>query len=109
MHRCLFISFNNVPASSLSYSTTDYTSLNDFAGKAIYIGLEGLSPIAASDVNNDFNFDIDHPAGLMHVLTNTMSHNQTTMWKGSGSILALLPGYAGTGYYGVCCISPYLQ
>ena len=109
MHHRIFISSENVPASSLSFSIADYTSLNDFAGKAIYIGLEWLTPIAASDVNVDFKFDLDHPNGLMLVLTNITSHNQATSWKGSGSILALLPGYAGTGYYGVCCDSPYLQ
>jgi len=45
----------------------------------------------------------------MLVLTNTTSHNQSTSWNGTGSILAVLPGYAGTGYYGVCCDSPHLQ
>ncbi len=54
-------------------------------------------------------FDLDHPNGLMLVLTNITSHNRATGWNESGSILALLPGYAGTGYYGVCCDSPYLQ
>ena len=109
MHHRLFISSENAPASSLSYSIAEYTSLNDFAGKSIYIALEWLTPIAASDVNNDFKFDMDHPNGLMLVLTNITSHNQATSWNGTGSILALLPGCAGTGYYGVCCDSPYLQ
>ncbi len=67
MHHRLFISSENVPASSLSYSIADYTSLNDFAGKAIYIGLERLTTIAASDVNADFKFDLDHRNGLMPV------------------------------------------
>jgi hypothetical protein len=109
MHHLLFISFEDVPASSILYSIADYTSLNDFAGKAIYIGLEWLTPIVASDVNTDFKFDLDHPNGLMLVLTNITLHNQATSWNGSGSILALLPGYAGSGYFGVCCDSPYLQ
>ena len=60
-------------------------------------------------MNVYFKFGIDHPNGFMLVLTNITSHNQVTSWKGSGSILALLPGYAGTGYYGVCCDFPYLQ
>ncbi len=109
MHHRLFISSENVTASSLSFSISNYTSLNDFAGKAIYIALEWLTPIAASDVNTDFKFALEHPNGLMLVLTNITSHNQATSWNGSGSILALLPGYAGTGYYGVCSDSPYLQ
>ena len=109
MHRHLFNNFDAIPMSSLSYSITDYTSRNNFAGKAIYIGLEWLTPIAASDVNVDLKLDIDHPNGLMLVLANITSHNQVTSWNGSGSILALLPGYAGTGYYGVCCDPPYLQ
>ena len=49
------------------YSIADYMSLTDFAGKAIYIGLKWLTPIAASDVNNDFKFDIAHHNGLMLV------------------------------------------
>ncbi len=111
MHHRLIISSEDVPAASLSYSiAADYMSLNDFAGiKAIYIGLEWLIYIAASDVNTDFKFNLKHPNGLMLVLTNITSHNQATRWNGSGSILALLPGYAGKGYYGVCCDSPYLQ
>jgi hypothetical protein len=110
MHHRIFISSENVPASSLSYSIANYTSfINDFAGKSIYVGLEWLTPIPASDVNTDFKVDLDHPNSLMLVLTNITSHNQATSWNGSGSILALLSGYAGTGYYGVCCDSPYLQ
>ncbi len=88
MHHRISISSKDVPASSLFYSIADYTSLNDFAGKAIYIGLEWLTPIAANDVNTDFKFDLDHPKGLMLVLTNITSHNQATSWNGSGSILA---------------------
>jgi hypothetical protein len=98
MHNRLFLSSEDVPASSLSYSIADYTSLNDFDGKAIYIGLEWLTPIAASDVNTDFKFDLDHPSRLMLALTNITSHNQAPSWNVTGSILALLPGYAGTGY-----------
>ncbi len=98
MHHHIFISSEVVPASSISFSIADYTSLNDFSGKAIYIGIEWLTPIAASDVNIDFKFDPDHSNGLMLVLMNIISHNQATSWKGSDSILALLPGYAGTGY-----------
>ncbi len=78
MHHRLFMSSKDVLASSLSYSIADYTSLNDFDGKAIYIDLELLTPIAASDVNIDFKFDLDHPNGLMLVLTNITSHNQAT-------------------------------
>jgi hypothetical protein len=70
MHHRICISSENVPASSLSYSIANYTSLNDFARKAIYIGLEWLAPITASDVNTDFKFDLDHPNGWMLVLTN---------------------------------------
>jgi hypothetical protein len=107
MYHRIFISSENVPASSLPYSIANYTSLNDFAGKAIYIGLEWLTP---SYVNTDFKFDLDHPNnGLVFVLTNITSHNQATSLNGSGSILALLPGYAGNWYYGVCCDSPYVQ
>jgi hypothetical protein len=110
MHHHIVTSSENVPASSLSQSIANYTSLNDFARKAIYIGLEWLTLIAASDVNVDFKFDLDHPNGLMLVLTNiTSHHDHTTSWSGSGSILALLLGYVGTGYYGVCFNSPYLQ
>ena len=109
MHHRIFIISENVPTSSLSYSIANYTSLNDFFGKAIYIGLEWLTPNAASDVSTDFKFDLEHPNGLMLVLTNITSHNQSTSWNGSGSILAVLPVHAGTGYYGVCCDSPYLQ
>ena len=90
MHHRIFISSENVPASSLSYSIANDTSLNDFAGKVIYIGLEWLTPIAAIDVNTDFKFDLDHHNGLMLVLTHITSHNQATSWNGSGSILTLL-------------------
>ena len=60
---------------SLSYYIADYTSLNDFIGNPIYISLEWLTPIAASDVNVDFKFDLDHPNDLMRVLKNIISHN----------------------------------
>jgi hypothetical protein len=109
MHHRISISSENTLALSLSYSIANYTSLNDFAGKLVYIGLEWLTSIAASDVNIDFKFDLNHPNGLMLVLTIITSHNQATSWNGSWSILALLPEDAGTGYYGVCCDSPYLQ
>ncbi len=81
MHHRLFISSDNVPASFLSYSISNYTSLNDFAGKTIYIGIEWLTPIAASDANTDFKFNLDHPNGLMLVPTNITSHNQATTLK----------------------------
>ncbi len=75
MHHRIFISSENTPASSLSYSIASYTSLNDFAGKAIYIGLEWLTLITANDVNADFKLDLDHYNGLMLVLTNITLHN----------------------------------
>jgi len=109
MHHRLCISSENVAASSLSYSISNYMSHNDFVGKAVYVALKWFTHIAASDVNTDFNLNLDHPNGLMLVLTNITSHNQATSWNGTGSILALLPGYAGTGYYGISCDSPYLQ
>ena len=83
MHHCIFINHENVPASSLSYSIADYTSLKDFTGKTIYIGLEWPTPIAASDVNVDLKFDLDYPNGLMLVLTNITSYNQATSWNGT--------------------------
>ncbi len=55
------------------------------------------------------SFDMDHSNCLMLVFTYITPHNQATSWNGPRSILALQPGYAGTGYYGVCCDSPYLQ
>jgi len=106
MHHRIFISSKNLPASSLSYSIANHTSLNDFARKAMYIGLEWFTPIAASDVNTDLNVDLEYPNGLMLVITNITSYNHSTSWNGSRSILALLPIYVGTGCYGFVVIHP---
>ena len=112
MHHRIFISSEDSDDSSdFSYPIGDYTTLNDFSGKAVYIGLEWISTIAASDFQADYAFDIQHPNALMLVLKNVPVHNQAVSWNtpNPGSILALLPGYVGTGFYGVCNDSPYLQ
>ena len=109
MHHRIYISSVGGSTESLVYSISDYTTFNEFVGKAIYIGFEWITPIAGSDFIQNFKFDIRHPNGIMLVLNNIKSHNQATSWNGIGSILALLPGYVGTGYYGVSQDAPYLQ
>ena len=64
-----------------------------------------------SNFQLDYDFDILHPNALMLCLKNVTVHNQATSWRAPSTwaILALLPGYVGTGVYGVCQDAPYLQ
>ena len=112
MHHRIYVSSEDfLENTRFSYPISDYTTLNDFAGKTVYIGLEWITPLAMSDFQLDYDFDILHPNALMLCLKNVTVHNQATSWRtpATGSILALLPGYVGTGFYGVCQDAPYLQ
>ena len=112
MHHRIYVSSDDALVNTrVSYPISDYTTLNDFAGKAVYIGLEWITPIAASSFQAGGDFDIRHPSALLLTLKNFQAHNQAVSWAAPnpGAILALLPGYAGTGFYGVCQDSPYLQ
>jgi hypothetical protein len=107
IHNRISICSENVPDTFLSYSIAACTSLSDFARKATYIGLEWLAHIAASDVNTDFMFNLDHPNGLMLVLTNITSHKQATIYNGSESILVFFLGYAPVPDTTACVVTPH--
>ena len=112
MHHRIYVSSEGSPDEhTVSVPIDTYTTLNDFAGKAVHIGLEWITPIQASNFQLEYDFDIRHPNALLLVLKNFQVHNQATSWgtPAPGAILALLPGYVGTGYYGVCQDSSYLQ
>jgi len=112
MHHRLYISSEGQPSKTrFSFPITDHTSLNDFAGNAVNIALEWITPLAISDFEVDFGEDLRHPHGLLVSLQNIRVHNQFTSWKTPevGSILALLPEHKNTGFYGICQDTPYLQ
>ena len=112
MHHRIFVSSEDeVEKNRVSYSIANYTPLNDFAGKAVNIALEWISVVAASDFDPEYGTDTRHPNGLLLCIQNIRVGNQATSWRRpyTGSILALLPGYAGTGFYGSCQDTPYLQ
>lgn len=110
-HRVYISSEGQASKNRFSYPISDYTSLNDFAGKAVNIALEWITPIAASDFEADYGDDSRHPHGLLLSLMNVRVHNQYTSWTNPavGSILALLPEHKNTGFYGICQDTPYLQ
>ena len=111
-HRIYVSSEGSASKDKVSYPITDYTILNDFAGKAVNIGLEWITPVAASDITLEYGtYRFDNPLAAMLCLKNVRVLNQYTSWTSPnlGSVLALLPAYAGTGYFGLCQDSPYLQ
>lgn len=110
-HRVYVSSEGQASKTRFSFPIGEYTTLNDFAGKPVNIALEWITPIAASDFEEDFGDDDRHPHGLLLSLMNIRVHNQYTSWKNpeTGSILALLPGHKNTGFYGICQDTPYLQ
>ena len=111
-HRIYISSEGSASKSRVSHSISDYTTLNDFAGKAVNIGLEWITPVAASDLTLEYgNYSFDNPLSALLCLRNVRVLNQYTSWNSPnvGAVLALLPAYAGTGYFGLSQDSPYLQ
>ena len=113
VHHRIFVSTLGLPVSSradFAWDISNYSTLKDFSGKTVHFALEWLTPIAASEINNDYAFDANHPWGLILELTNIPQFNTYTSWsRNTSSVLAVLPGYVGTGYYGVQQDTPYLQ
>lgn len=111
-HRIYVSSEGSTSKTRVSCPITDYTTLNDFAEKAVNVGLEWITPVAASDTSIEYGtYHFDNPLAAMLCLRNVRVLNQYTSWSSPnvGSVLALLPAYAGTGYFGLSQDSPYLQ
>ena len=74
------------------------------------VAVEWTDPIRYSEVSPTFAKNAAHPSALFLTCRTLSQYNTWESWTGApSSILCVMPGYAGYGYYGCSADAPYAR
>ena len=80
----------------------------DLKGHTWMAAVEWSDPVRYSEESPTFGKNSAHPSALFLTCRTLSQYNSWESWSGSpSSILCVLPGYVGTGFYGVSVDVPY--
>jgi hypothetical protein len=79
-------------------------------GKTWMAAVELCDVVRYSEESPTFASNARHPSALFLTCSALMQHNIRERWSGTpSSTICVLPGYAGTWFYGLSADAPYLR
>ncbi len=92
------------------WDLTGLSTARDLKGHTWMAAVEWADPIRYSEVSPTFAKDAAHPSALFLTCPSLSQYNTWESWDGSpSSIICVMPGYVGTGFYGVSADVPYVR
>ncbi len=92
------------------WNNSGLATARDLKGHTWMAAVEWTDPIRCSEESPTFGKNSAHPSALFLNCRNLSQYNSRKSWSGSSScILCVLPGYVGTGFYGVSADVPYCR
>ena len=92
------------------WDLTGLSTARDLKGHTWMAAVEWADPIRYSEVSPTFAKNAAHPSALFLTCPSLSQYNTWESWDGSpSSIICVMPGYVGTGFYGVSADVPYVR
>ena len=113
VYRLLIDSSSRLPgghAYDFEWDISGISTARDFKGHTWMTAVEWTGPSRYSKVSPTFAKNAAHPSALFLTCRTLSQYNTYKSWSGApSSILCVLPGYAGFGYYGCSIDAPYAR
>jgi hypothetical protein len=92
------------------WDLSGFSSARDLKGKTWMAAVEWCDVIRYSEESPTFASNSLQPSALFLTCPALTQHNTWESWSGTpSSTICVLPGYAGTGFYGLSADAPYLR
>ena len=93
-----------------NWDVSGLSTARDLKGHTWMAAVEWSDPVRYSEVSPTFGKNAANPSVLFLTCPTLSQHNTYESWSGApSSIICVLPGYVGTGHYGVSGDVPYLR
>ena len=92
------------------WDLSGFSSARDMKDKTWVSSVEWCDVVWYSEEFPTFALNSLHPSALFLICSALTHHNTWESWSGTpSSTICVLPGYAGTGFYGLSADAPYLR
>ena len=92
------------------WDLSGFSSARDLKGKTWMAAVEWSDVIKYSEESPTFGTNSLHPFALFLTCLALTQHNAWESWSGTpSSTICVLPGYVGTGFYGISADEPHLR